>query len=84
MYGSLDAGGAYVSNSAGSALFKFNQSNMQPDRWGFKGVEDLGGGPTFRFSTGERFFHRHRNFRLKRNHVESPGIRGTRLAGGCH
>lgn len=54
MYGSLDAGGAYVSNSAGSALFKFNQSNMQPDRWGFKGVEDLGGGlhSVFRLENG--------------------------------
>lgn len=54
LYGSLDSGLAYVNNSGGHALFKANQSNMQPDRWGITGVEDLGGGlhTLFRLESG--------------------------------
>jgi len=54
LYGSLDSGAAYVNNSGGHALFKANQSNMQPDRWGITGAEDLGGGlrSVFRLETG--------------------------------
>lgn len=54
LYGSLDAGVAYVNNSGGHSLLKFNQSNMQPDRWGLRGVEDLGGGLStiFRLENG--------------------------------
>jgi predicted porin len=54
LYGSLDSGLAYVNNSGGHALFKANQSNMQPDRWGIAGVEDLGGGlhALFRLESG--------------------------------
>lgn len=44
LYGSLDAGIAYVSNVGGSSKFMMEQGNMQPDRWGLRGVEDLGGG----------------------------------------
>lgn len=44
LYGSLDAGVAYVSNVGGSSRWMEEQGNMQPDRWGLKGVEDLGGG----------------------------------------
>ncbi|MDE1180232.1 porin [Paraburkholderia sp.] len=44
LYGSLDAGVAYISNAGGHAKYIEEQGNMQPDRWGFKGVEDLGGG----------------------------------------
>ncbi|WP_042337432.1 porin [Paraburkholderia ferrariae] len=54
LYGSLDSGLAYVNNSGGHTLFKANQSNMQPDRWGIIGVEDLGGGlrSVFRLENG--------------------------------
>ncbi|KWF63705.1 porin [Burkholderia pseudomultivorans] len=54
LYGSLDSGVAYVNNSGGHALFKANQSNMQPDRWGITGAEDLGGGlrSVFRLENG--------------------------------
>ena len=44
LYGSLDAGVAYISNAGGSTKWIAEQGNMQPDRWGLKGVEDLGGG----------------------------------------
>ncbi|TDN62694.1 porin [Paraburkholderia sp. BL10I2N1] len=44
LYGSLDAGIAYVSNVGGSTKWMAENGNMQPDRWGLKGVEDLGGG----------------------------------------
>ncbi|CAB3800224.1 porin [Paraburkholderia fynbosensis] len=44
LYGSLDAGIAYVSNVGGHSKWMMEQGNMQPDRWGLKGVEDLGGG----------------------------------------
>lgn len=44
LYGSLDAGVAYISNVGGSAKWMLEQGNTQPDRWGLRGVEDLGGG----------------------------------------
>jgi predicted porin len=44
LYGSLDAGIAYISNASGHAKYIEEQGNMQPDRWGLRGVEDLGGG----------------------------------------
>ncbi|MGE8487927.1 MAG: porin, partial [Paraburkholderia nemoris] len=44
LYGSLDAGIAYISNAGGHSKWIEEQGNMQPDRWGLKGVEDLGGG----------------------------------------
>ncbi|KQV90572.1 porin [Massilia sp. Root351] len=44
IYGSLDAGVAYVSNLAGKSTVRVDQGTMQPDRFGFRGVEDLGGG----------------------------------------
>lgn len=56
IYGSMDAGVAYVSNNGGASQFKFNQSNMQPDRWGLRGVEDLGGGNQAIFRLENGFF----------------------------
>lgn len=44
IYGSLDAGVAYVSNLNGKSATRVDQGTMQPDRFGFRGVEDLGGG----------------------------------------
>ncbi|RZF31623.1 porin [Paraburkholderia sp. UYCP14C] len=44
LYGSLDVGIAYISNVGGSSKWIQEQGNMQPDRWGLKGVEDLGNG----------------------------------------
>lgn len=44
LYGSLDAGVGYVSNLRGAHAFIAEQGTYQADRWGFKGVEDLGGG----------------------------------------
>jgi predicted porin len=44
LYGSLDAGVAYISNVGGSSKWIEEQGNMQPDRWGLRGKEDLGGG----------------------------------------
>ncbi|POR52972.1 putative porin [Paraburkholderia eburnea] len=44
LYGSLDAGVAYVSNVGGHSKWMEEQGNMQPDRWGLRGREDLGDG----------------------------------------
>ncbi|SAL50296.1 porin [Caballeronia arvi] len=44
LYGSLDAGIAYINNVGGHPKWMEEQGNMQPDRWGFRIVEDLGGG----------------------------------------
>jgi len=44
LYGSMDAGIAYINNSAGAPKVIAEQGNTQPDRWGMRGLEDLGGG----------------------------------------
>jgi predicted porin len=44
VYGSLDAGVAYINDLAGSSVTRVDQGTMQPDRIGFRGTEDLGGG----------------------------------------
>ncbi|GAB7539142.1 porin [Burkholderia sp. 22PA0099] len=44
LYGILDAGVTYVSNSGGAHVFKFDDGVSYGNRIGFKGVEDLGGG----------------------------------------
>lgn len=44
LYGILDAGVTYVSNSGGSHLAEFSDGVSYGNRWGIKGVEDLGGG----------------------------------------
>ena len=44
LYGSLDAGVAYINNLGGASATRLDQGTMQPDRFGFRGVEDLGGG----------------------------------------
>jgi predicted porin len=54
IYGSLDAGLAYVSNIGGHSVARLDQGTMQPDRIGFRGIEDLGGGmrAVFQLETG--------------------------------
>lgn len=54
IYGSLDAGVAYVNNIGGSSVMRLDQGTMQPDRIGFRGNEDLGGGmqATFQLESG--------------------------------
>ncbi|MBU6492001.1 porin [Pandoraea sp.] len=44
LYGSMDAGVAYVSNQGGNSKWIAEQGGTQPDRWGLRGAEDLGGG----------------------------------------
>ncbi|CAB3797919.1 Outer membrane porin protein 32 [Paraburkholderia caffeinitolerans] len=44
LYGSLDAGVAYISNVGGQSKWMMEQGNTQPDRWGLRGQEDLGSG----------------------------------------
>jgi predicted porin len=44
IYGSLDAGVAWVDNVNGSSASRVDQGTMQPDRFGFRGTEELGGG----------------------------------------
>ncbi|SDC58880.1 porin [Paraburkholderia lycopersici] len=44
LYGILDAGVTYVNNSGGAHLAEFSDGVSYGNRWGLKGVEDLGGG----------------------------------------
>jgi predicted porin len=44
LYGSVDAGIGYNSNIGGHSQWQAQNANSQPDRFGLKGVEDLGGG----------------------------------------
>jgi predicted porin len=44
IYGSLDAGVAYINNVSGGSMMRVDQGTMQPDRIGFRGTEDLGDG----------------------------------------
>ncbi|ODP33806.1 porin [Pandoraea sp. ISTKB] len=54
LYGIVDNGLTYVSNSGGSRLVGMASGGMQAARWGMRGVEDLGGGlkATFRLENG--------------------------------
>lgn len=44
LYGLTDAGLVASSNAGGGRVYKVASGNMQGDRWGMRGVEDLGGG----------------------------------------
>jgi outer membrane protein OmpU len=44
LYGRLDAGITYVSNAGGASQYKFDDGVLYGNRWGLKGIEDLGGG----------------------------------------
>jgi predicted porin len=44
LYGSVDVGLDFVSNSKGSHLFQESAGKRTPDRFGFRVMEDLGGG----------------------------------------
>ncbi|MGN6315591.1 porin [Trinickia sp.] len=43
LYGILDEGLGFVSNSGGKHLYSMSSGNMQGNRWGLRGTEDLGG-----------------------------------------
>ena len=44
LYGLLDTGIAFNSNAKGSQQYSLASGNLQGDRWGLRGTEDLGGG----------------------------------------
>jgi predicted porin len=44
LYGSLDLGPNYITNVGGSSTTRVTGGTTQPDRIGFRGTEDLGGG----------------------------------------
>src|ERR1700751_1017325 len=44
LYGVLDDSIQYVSNVGGKSLYNMAAGNLQGNRWGVKGTEDLGGG----------------------------------------
>ena len=54
IYGSLDVGVDVVSDVSGSSLWAVNSGRRSPDRFGFRGSEDLGGGlqAFFRLESG--------------------------------
>lgn len=56
IYGSLDAGVAHVSDIGGASVNRVDQGTMQPDRFGFRGTEDLGGGMKALFHLEGGFF----------------------------
>ncbi|MDN7179163.1 porin [Caballeronia sp. SEWSISQ10-4 2] len=49
LYGIIDAGFVYNNNSGGQKLYATSAGNLQGDRWGLRGKEDLGGGLTALF-----------------------------------
>lgn len=54
IYGSVDEGLDYVSNARGGSQWAVNAGKRSPDRFGFRGTEDLGGGlgAFFKLETG--------------------------------
>ena len=64
LYGILDAGVTYVSNTGGSHAVRFDDGISYGNRWGIKGKEDLGNGLSavfalesgFRLGTGRLLF----------------------------
>lgn len=44
LYGVLDTGITYINNTGGASVVKMDDGVYYPNRWGMKGVEDLGGG----------------------------------------
>ncbi len=54
LYGIVDDGLSFVSNSGGKPLYGASSGGMQSDRWGVRGVEDLGAGlkATFKLENG--------------------------------
>src|SRR5580700_7269051 len=44
LYGIIDAGITYFSNVNGHSNFVANDGSIQSNRWGLRGVEDIGGG----------------------------------------
>ncbi len=44
LYGIVDEGLLYTNNQAGHKLYETTAGNVQGDRWGLRGTEDLGGG----------------------------------------
>jgi predicted porin len=55
LYGSIDAGVDYVNNAAGRSLEAVNAGKRSPDRFGFKGTEDLGDGTSAFFKLENGF-----------------------------
>ena len=44
IYGTIDNGLLYTNNSRGHSMFGAEEGNSQPNRWGLRGIEDLGNG----------------------------------------
>jgi predicted porin len=55
LYGSVDAGLSYVSNERGKGNTRVDSGNRSPDRFGFRGTEDLGNGTTALFTVESGF-----------------------------
>lgn len=72
-YGVLDAGVTFVNNEGGHSNAKLDTGVMEPNRWGVKGVEDLGGG----LST---VFQLESSFNLDDGSLSSPGTMFDRVA----
>ena len=55
LFGMIDTGISYVSNQAGKHNVKMDDGVNGPNLWGFKGVEDLGGGTKAIFELVDQF-----------------------------
>ncbi|WP_211473523.1 porin [Collimonas humicola] len=72
-YGVLDAGVTFVNNEGGHSNAKLDTGVMEPNRWGIKGVEDLGGGLN-------AVFQLESSFNLDDGSLSSPGTMFDRVA----
>ncbi|MEW9586605.1 porin [Paraburkholderia sp. DGU8] len=63
LYGIIDQGLNYVSNSGGGKVFSTTSGVIQGSNWGVRGVEDLGAG----LRAGAR-----------RHHLDEHGVQGSR------
>ena len=55
LYGIIDAGVTYFSNLNGHSAFVANDGSIQSNRWGLRGIEDIGGGSRIIFDLENGF-----------------------------
>jgi predicted porin len=73
LYGIIDAGVTYFSNLNGHSAFVANDGSIQSNRWGLRGIEDIGGGSRV-------IFDLENGFSLYSGTMVQPGVLFSRQA----